>query len=63
MDFNRYDQRDPPRLRYDSYTEKTREIDRLNARLKRYRRWSNVVFVIAEVGLIALAVWYMFVSG
>lgn len=63
MDFNRYDQqRDRPRLHYDSYAERTQEIDRINARLKRWRRWSNVVFVTLEIGLIALVIWYVVVK-
>lgn len=59
MDFNRYDQQDRPRLHYDSYAEKTQEIDRINARLTRIRFWVHVAFVLAEVALIAAAIWYV----
>lgn len=59
MEFNRYDQRDRPRLHYDSFTERTSEIDRVNARLARLRWWSNVLFAGAEIGLIGAAIWYV----
>lgn len=63
MDFNRYDQHqhDRPRLHYDSYTERTMEIDRANARLARIRFWVHVAFVLAEIALIAAAIWYVVV--